>query len=506
MEFKKTSLLGAFLLAFFIGVVVNFYNIKVIKTANPSNITDNARSLKYNKTIYSIDDYWYLPQIKNFINGNGFTYDTSSTLNMVRRTPIYPMFYGVHYVLFGEKGSHAAIRWTQLFLFALSAVFLLLAAFNFTKNKKIAWLTYLLYLLYFPLIAFVFYTITEALYPSLMCFMLYGISRCKIIGKKRDYFITGILAALCILTRPAIVFILPAIVVLILIYKQYEIKKFTVATLLFISGLAVVFSPWVIRNYIVTKGDIVVLEKFYDGDQMDYGMPNMHLKSWVSCWVNPANFSSERVSNKLIEALVFHDSVQVEHVIDSIIQTMPPPAYIGNSDSSIRGALRNLAFFYRASKRDLLPASITKPRETVATNSFLQLEDNFKNAPKGKQYIYFFTPLQYLKSLIFQSNASSLAFLDNYNGNPLKLLIKIMLLGINIFSFASIFLILIWYKKYKDIFWLAFIFSGLTYLIIMVINKNFESRYIFPLVPILYITTSAVLVEVYLFIKRKLNF
>jgi len=505
MPFKKRYLLLAFTIAFVVGAFVNLYNIRCIKQLNPSNVTSNARCLKYNKTIGSIDDYWYTPQIKNYLSGKGFTYNTTSHLDAVRRTPVYPLFYGIHYFLLGETDSYAVIRWTQLFLFALSTIFLLFAAYNFTNDIRISWLTFLLYIFYLPLIAFIFYTITEALYPSLLCFFLYSLSRCKKKPSRRNYFLCGILLALCILTRPAVIFILPAVLLLLAIYNDFNIKATLISWLIIMTGASVLFLPWVMRNYIVTKGDIVFLEKYYGGDQMDYGMPNMHLKYWIACWENPADLSSESVSNRLIESIVFTDSMQTERTIDSIINIFPERAFIGNTHTDVRNTLENLSLYYKATKRDLLSKDIVGQREQVASLSFIQLKDNFQKTNKGKLYLLIYTPLRYLKCLIFQSNSSSLAFLDNYQHSILKIFLKILLTLINILSFTSIFLILHQYKKYKDLFWLSFIFSSLTYLIIMEVNKNFESRYIFPLMPILYITAAAAAVEFVDFIKRRLH-
>lgn len=506
MPFKRIQLILAFIFSFSLGGMVNFYNTYTIRQLNPENINSNARSLKYGKSIESIDDYWYVNHIKNYKNKKGFTYSTDSRLDLVRRTPIYPMFYGLHYEFFGEQGSYALIRWTQLFLYALSTIFLLLAAYNFTSNPKIAWLTYFLYLFNLPLTGFVFYTITEALYPSLLCFLLYAVSVFKVKLTHKSIFAVGFLFALCALTRPAIVFILPPILLLIVFYNNSNFKKSITSLIYFGIGAGILFLPWVIRNYIVTKGGIVILEKYYGGDQIGYGMPNMHLKFWIACWENPANFSPEVVSGKLMNSVDFYDSIHTTQLIDSIVNVLPERALIGNSKDKVHHALDALATYYIVSRRSTYTKEIIQQKEQIASNAFLQLKSNFVNNREGKRNLYFYTPIRYLKGLIVQSNASSLAFLDNYSGNPLKIAIKAIFVLINISSFISIFFILFWYKKYKDIFWLAFIFSGLTIFIIMTVNKNFEARYLFPLMPILYMTVAISCVESFSYVRRKLNF
>ena len=503
MPFNKSILFSSFFASFLIGLFINLYNISSIKELNPQNDTIySARSLKYNKTILSIDDYWYINHIKNYDAGKGFTYNPETPLNSVRRTPVYPLFYGMHYVLFGEEGSYSIIRWTQLFLYAISTVFLLLAAYNFTNKKKIAWFTYFLYLLNFPLTGFVFYTITEALYPSLLCFLLFFISKYKHNLSNKTLYISGIIFALCSLTRPSIIFIFIPILLTLVLYNNFKFKNSLLSWMIFIAGAATLFLPWMVRNYMVTKGDIVILEKYYGGDQMDYGMPNMHLKYWIASWANPGDVSSEAMSNLIIRRIVYQDSTQTAQVVDSIVNTLPPLAFIGNSKEQVHTAFSSLFSFYIASKKGGYSKEITMKREQIASNYFIQLKSNFAKQPEGKLNIYLFTPFRYIKSLVFQSNASSLAFFDNYSGNYLKIAIKAILLLINVFSFASIFIILFWYNNYKDIFWLSFLFSGLTFFIIMVVNKNFEARYLFPLMPLLYMNLSAVVVELFTLLKK----
>lgn len=506
MHLKKIPVLIAFIASFLWGAFINFYNLSCIRQQNPANTVSNARSIRYDKTVISIDDYWYIFQMKNYLNGKGFSYNTDSPLNAVRRTPGYPLFYGIHYYLFGEESSFAVIRWTQLLLYAISTIFLLFAAYNFTSSLRIAWLTYFLYLFNLPLASFIFYSITEAVYPSFICCFLFFLSRNKNNPSKINYFITGVILAICILTRPAIIFIVPAVLLLLFFYNKSSLKRGIIFIMVLTSGASCLFIPWIFRNYKVTGGDIVVLEKYYGGDQMDYGMPNMHLKYWIACWENPANLSSESISNQITFSVIHYDSIHTNHLIDSLVHVLPQRAFIGNNPLIIRRAFHDIAAYYKVKKTDSFALGKIKYTDQIASQSFITLKTNFQKAPAGKAHLFLFTPLRYLKSLIIQSNSSSLAFLDNYHGSPLKICLKVLFTLINIFSFASIFIILLWYKKYKDIFWMAFIFSTLTYLIIMEVNKNFEARYIFPLIPILYITAAAVLTESFDCMRKRLHF
>ncbi len=480
---------------------MNFINIRSIQKNNPANTEQNARSLVNNETIFSIDNEWYLNQIKNLQHGYGFTHDTSNYLYTVRRTPLYPLFYGAHYLIFGEKGSFAAIKYSQIIIFGISAVFLFLATLNFTNSRKIAWLTYILYGFNLPLISYLSFTLTEAVFPALICFILYFLSRCKLSSNGTNWFMVGLFYSIAVLTRPNIVFILSTIIFCILYYNKFVFKKIITNGCFFVFGLSLLFTPWVIRNYIKTNGDIVILEKYY-GDQMDYGMPNMHLKYWIACWINPADYSSERISNCIIKNINDNEPVSGKELVDSLLNTIPPVVFKGNNKNEIKDSYSVLYDYYKAKKINKNSHEFYKI-EKKSILLFKNMKSDF--ITKAPLQYFILTPLSYLKSLIFQSNSSTLIYLEDFKTDKLAWVIKFCLFLLNIFCFTAIPLLL-FYKKHTDIFWSTFLFSASTIFIIFFVNKNFEARYIFQLFPYLFISLSVVCIESYERIKLKLNF
>ena len=158
-----------FLTLFSLGVCI-FYShlsIEYIKSKSPHQIINKV-------TIYSIDNNWYLPQIKNYLQGNGFTSDKLKPQYLVRRTPIYPLFYGIHYYLFGENESFKYSRFSQIALFVLSTILLFFAVLNFFGSFKLSLLSYLIYVLYPTIPVYTSYTITESLFPAIICFLVFS--------------------------------------------------------------------------------------------------------------------------------------------------------------------------------------------------------------------------------------------------------------------------------------------------------------------------------------------
>ena len=493
------------LIIFFISVIytfsMNMINVHFIKKANPTNAEINARSLVYDATIYSIDNYWYLNHVKNYLATGKFTVDTTKFRYEVRRTPVYPLFYGAHYLLFGEKGSYVSIRYTQTFLLALAVALLFLAVYNFTRNKKIGLLAALLYGLQ-PCVALnAFFTNTESLSSVLVCYFLFALSLCKINSSKKNWLIAGFLLALGALCRPPIIFFSISCLFAIFYFNKWNFKNSIISGIFFTFGAAILFLPWIIRNYKVTSGEIIALEKYY-GDPMDYGMPNVYLRNWISCWINPADYSSERVSNLMLGNLTEHEPVSKKYIVDSIANNLPARAFIGNDKATINAALSDLYEYYRFKNLPDFKKQFDST-DIVVTEKMHLLKSNF--IKKSALDYYIFTPLLFAKSVIFQSNSTSLTFLDNYQGNYLKIAVKTLLYLINVLSFLSIFFLLFYIKKYVDVYVISVLSIACTFFVIIYILQYFENRYNFPVYPFMYMLLSISIYEVYSKIRDKIS-
>ena len=158
---SKRNLVIAFFAVLSFAFFLNAINLNAIRKQTDKSNEFLNKELVFNYTILSVDNSWYLPQIHNYLAGKGFTCDTSDAKLLVRRTPVYPMFYGIPYLFFGEQGSFKYIRITQTFLFALAAIAFLLSVFYFTQNKRIAWLSFFLFGFNPTIISYTFYTLSR---------------------------------------------------------------------------------------------------------------------------------------------------------------------------------------------------------------------------------------------------------------------------------------------------------------------------------------------------------
>jgi len=500
---NKKYILLYFIIVIVYAFCINEWNVRSVKKFNPDNITDNSGSLVYGHTLYSIDNIWYVSQIKNYLNGDGFTVDPTKTHYSVRRTPVYPVFYGVHYLLFGEEGSYYWIRYTQIFIYGISVIALLFAVFNFTSNLRVSLLASFLYAFNPSIVSYLYYTITEALSISLICFVFYALSRCKQHPTYKNYLWAGFFFALTVLCRPVVVLLLFSCLFSLLYFNSWNLKKTILPVILFGAGASILVFPWTIRNYKVTDGDIVFLEKYY-GDPMDYGIPNVHLRKWISCWTNPADFSSERISNYMRTNLVNKEPISKEHLIDSLTAVLPEKAYIGNDKAAVRVAYNSLYEFYRKkySAGNILLSKDSL--EAAATINIKRLKTKFLNVA-GFRY-YAITPLIFFKSVIFQSNSSNLIFLRDYKDHCYKFVIKSLLYLLNVLTFLSLLLLPLLGRRHLPYYGIAALYTVCTFVVITYCFRYFECRYIFPLLPFLCTTLAACIVDIENRLKNKLNF
>jgi hypothetical protein len=190
-------------------------------------------------------------------------------------------------VLFGEKYAHRIIPYSQSFLFALSALALALSVFNFTRSGKKAFLTGVIYGCNPFTSGFAYYTITEAIHPAFVIFGLYFLSKFLLVNFNKNGFIAGLFFAIACLIRPLNGLALAAGIAMLFFGTSDSYFNKGKRILVVCFGFLVLLLPWTIRNYIVTRGEIVMLEKIYHEDPMYMGKKQTYLSKWWMCWGNP---------------------------------------------------------------------------------------------------------------------------------------------------------------------------------------------------------------------------
>lgn len=502
-------------LSFFFAFLINEVNLSYIKSTNPSNISINMGSTMYGHTVWSIDNNWYLPQIKNLLNGDGFTLDTHNPELKVRRTPVYPLFYGAHYVLFGEAHSFLLIKYSQLLLFVLSVILLGQSVFNLSGNVIWAKTISILYGINPYTVGFLYTTITEGISPAFVIISFFFYSLWFRYNKANYSLWLGISLGISILIRPALIVLLPSLflayVIAFLLGKTIMISRKD--SLLICSGILLIMFPWTLRNFIVTKGEIVPLEKFYYGDPMDYGRGHISFRYWISSWDNPAITNPETYSNSIRSAI--ENNEDINNVSQNFVDSIPQNVYSINNRQEVLDALNELnACFNEKYDIEKINTGLTLKQkyetfncEQVVSSKFDKLTEEHKSKTLFQYYVV--SNLQIVKSVVFQSSSYMYAMLNptNKSFNIFQTIIKSGMYIMNVALYLSVFLILFFTKK-ENSFLIAYPFFAAigTFFLCCIFLRTMEARYMIPLYPFLYISLSFFISYFYIFVVKKLNF
>ena len=489
---SKKQCFIVFLTAILFSVVTNEINKYYVKQNNPENNISNTKSLVEDATIWSIDNEWYLPHIKHIFSGEGYTLDPNNPEMKVRRTPGYPLFYGLHYIIFKEKLSFFYIRYTQVLIFALAALLLGLSVYNFSKNSQWAFITGLLYGLS-PFIAiYNYFTITEAIFPSLVVFSVYFFSRFFANNKLKHLFFCGIFLGITFLTRPLSGIVLIGFVFALLVYTQ-NLKKTFIYVSVLVGGFCLLISPWVVRNYCVTNGEIIIAEKIYYGAPMDNGRSHMSHFSLCGTWRNPQNNYSE-IINIEKKVLLNHSPYKLDSIIDNYINTWPNSAFKEYTKDDLKEAIIschqcwiNKDAYLKENPNAKRKDWLNLPCEDKVVNNFKMLKEKYVSSAPFAYYII--QPLTLIKEAIFNSHSTAFGSLNpvNKDFNFVQIFIKSMMYLMNFFLFMSVLFFFL-FSKNKPLKVLVFASVISLILFLVLIFRSYEVRYFLVVFPLMYIS------------------
>lgn len=232
----KTIIL-LFILGFFIGLLVLCY---------VPSYTNHLKS----------DDWGYDVMAYNMLSGHGFSGAESPPFDPnVTRTPGYPIFLALIYSLFGR--NYNAVFIIQIIMSNLTALLVYFIAFkSFVSYKKqIASLAYIL-VLFCPFLWFLAKMLfTETLFTFLVTLSILLITVALERNSYWLFFTSGLITGIALLTRPTLS-LLPIFLVLLIILAGIKKDKFSSLVkknIVYITAVMLIWSPWIIRNYIVFK-------------------------------------------------------------------------------------------------------------------------------------------------------------------------------------------------------------------------------------------------------------
>lgn len=468
-------------------LITNFININITHLMYGS-----SGNIIYESTLASPDNVWYLNQIKNYLNGFGFTIDPLDPIFSVRRTPGYPLFYGLHYIIFGEQGAHLIIKYTQCLLHALASVFIFKTVFLLFCNLRISLLTATFYGLSPFIVSYLFLTITESIFPAMIVFTIYFAVASYVNNSLLWSLSTGIMMALVVLTSPRTGLTLFFLMQLVIYFNNLEKKKKIRNNLIIFVAFLATLSPWTIRNYILLDR-FIPLETYYLNHTFeDQNIKLIALTRWWATWGSP---TKDKLHSDMAEDL---KSNNTNKTIDLFIDN-EVPSWIYNVENKLY--LRELLINYKNCMIKNIELNGGRRLRYLETPDLCEYQvsaefDKFteKIIDQYPFQVFIISPF-YIRGMqyILHSGIHTWRSFDDYRSNPIKFILK---------GVAYVFNVLLW------LFPVAYFISSrkldekillgvvpLISFLFMIYYRHVEGRYLLGVYPFLCMMTAIFLSE-----------
>ncbi|WP_157699006.1 glycosyltransferase family 39 protein [Bernardetia litoralis] len=246
----------------------------------------------YPNPFYFGDSLSYTQAFLNLWHKGIYSFDLTNPDAYFGRLPAYPLFYGLHYIIFGEKYVYLALAHSQAIIeiLAISSLFFTLKRIS-TINA--AYIGTFLYVFYPFTIIWITPVFTESIATSLTIIFFYLIYNLKRNNWYPVYL--SVFIALCFYTREYLgILIVSAGIGYIIFSKDFkEFLKWTLVSSLVFGSL---YSLWPIRNYITT-GRVIWIKTVTSGYNT-FNLDMINSRQWLYAWTDSANYVLEYMYDK----------------------------------------------------------------------------------------------------------------------------------------------------------------------------------------------------------------
>jgi len=196
---------------------------------------------------YTDDGALYDKIARNIIERGVFSDDDS--VKKSQTEPLYPLIIAGVYKLFGPQQD--ALRILNLIIFCISAILFYFLARSLLGYEKIARVSAIIFAFCYPLVDEVGQIHREVIFIFLILLLAWFIYKGQRTGEKKWFFVSGIILGLAILLN-AIVQLLPLFILAWFVYfhrKQFKTLFFWKRVILFMLGLLIIVTPWIMRDF-----------------------------------------------------------------------------------------------------------------------------------------------------------------------------------------------------------------------------------------------------------------
>lgn len=201
------------------------------------------------KPIAYINNTEYEGYARNILSGNGFSGETQSPYYPdVYRTHGYSLFLAAIYLVFGI--NNFAVVLIQVLLNAAVCLFVFYIAKRYF-SVKFSYIISIAVAIYPFTAMWVHVTYAETLCIFLFSLGLFLFENGREANKRIFFFLSGIAYGYCLLVRPGTALMPVFLTISYLLVSNF--KKIWMSLIIFNLGVFLIWSPWIIRNYEVTK-------------------------------------------------------------------------------------------------------------------------------------------------------------------------------------------------------------------------------------------------------------
>lgn len=299
-------------------------------------ITTLPNTLTFDEPIY--DDI-----VVNILTGKGYTFSSSAYYTSIPhqptsfQEPIYPLFLAVIYSLFGI-GAHEQARTIQAILSTASVAIMLGVGLK-TWGRAAAMGIGIIAAINVAFVYFSGLLMTETLYIFLLLAFVYLWTRGQVTHPSWLLLLAGVIFGAASLTRGLLFYYTP---ILLLITGGLELMRsasFRVSarrSFVLLAGIALIVTPWIIRNYLVhrtlvpvsTKGGFALYLYTYPVDNLDFNnrwdevaIPDLGRLSEVQREAEFRRLALENISN--------HPALQLKFAFAKLVDFWNPVAERG---------------------------------------------------------------------------------------------------------------------------------------------------------------------------------
>src|SRR5450432_524609 len=196
------------------------------------------------------DSAGYTLLAHNMTQSGSFSLSTDSPLTPdIDRTPGYPVFLSILYIVAGNRDSAALIVGVQLGI-SLVSIYLLTLIGRLLFDRNIAAMAGLIYALAPAAIAFTGFVMTETLFAALLLLGIYATLKVRGSAAPWSYAIlAGLAFGLSVLVRPIGLYFVPLPMLALVMHYGWQRRALLLAFTMLMS-FAVTLAPWFYRNYL----------------------------------------------------------------------------------------------------------------------------------------------------------------------------------------------------------------------------------------------------------------